>query len=85
MFQLIPKVAGPGAEMRVGWGPGHRQLDFVSDTSRRPSKAPRGLGRRECGQTTGQGEGGNLTYFIFTMELLFFLDKKKKKKGKGRA
>ena len=52
-------------------GPGHRQLDIVSDTSRMPSKAPRGLGRRVSGQTTGQEEGGNLTYFIFTKEFLF--------------
>ena len=54
-----------------GVGPGHRQLDIVSDTSRMPSKAPRGLGRRVSGQTTGQEEGGNLTYFIFTKEFLF--------------
>lgn len=36
------------------------------------------------GQTTGQKEGGNLTYFIFTMELLLFLDKKEKKRAESR-
>lgn len=58
--------------MRVGWGQDTKQPDIVPDTSRIPGEAQRGLGRTVPGQTTEQREGENLTYFIFTKELLFF-------------
>lgn len=48
MFQLIPIVTGPRAEMRVGWGQDIEQPEIVSDIFRMPSKAPKGLGRRVC-------------------------------------
>lgn len=71
VFQLIPKVAGPEAELRVGWGQDHRQLDIVSD----PENAQKGsliLWVESVDHTTGQEERGSMTYFIFTKELLFF-------------
>ena len=67
--------------MRGRVGPGHRRPDVLSDTSRMQRKAQRGPGRRMClARPQGRGrEGGNLTYFFSTVEMLFPWIKKEEK------
>ena len=80
VFQLIPSMAGPRAEMRMGWGQDTKQPDIVPDTTRILGEAQRGLGRAVSSQTTGQREEGNLTYFIFTKEYFFSPDEREEEK-----
>lgn len=86
VFQLIPKVGGRSRSRDEGGvGLGLRLLDIDSDTSRMPSEAQRGLGRRLClARPQGRAVGGRESDLFYLHDVkAFFLDKKKKKR-KGR-
>lgn len=64
-----------------GVGSGHRPPDIVSDTSRMPVEAQRGLGRMCLARPQGRGREGRESDLVCLHNgTAFFLDKKKEEK-----